>query len=491
MFVFSEAEATVASRADVPEAPSSPSRSRWIATGLVLCVVLGGALVAVSVGSSDDVDTSPVSTPAPNSTVVGILPEVATDHAVAPLGPADSSAPSAPLRPAPGETLIAGEDHFDVITVAETTVGFGNAELVMSEDDLASLWAEWNPDVDRPAIDFGGNVALVMTRPDDACADVVTRFEVTEQDGAAIWTPVFEQLADVCEVPLLSWLHVVVIDRVALGDEARVRVPAADSYQVPEQIIEYTAPTGDLDVSTAMAPVTLTRTEVVVALPPVGEPALHNTAIGLFYVVQHDDRDVSVIPATINRQPTADQGVTMLNSFVMASESGSSFSGDGNIWDAWGRAATAGRSSDLVGYAAQVVGDDVEVLYSDAPRIEGDPEVPDGETYPSPPDLWEPITPEQFSTLSSSGPIWRLFDAQLVVEDGIGRICTVDTNAPVDQLSGCDETSTVIDTLITSTNADITTWYESPVLALQNPFRGITNVIPLAGYSSRNDAIDE
>jgi hypothetical protein len=431
--------------------------------------------------------------------VVG-LALVATDDASAPVAPADTTVdnePDVPLRPAPGENLTAGEGHFDVITVAETTVGFGNADLVMSEDDLASLWAEWNPGVDRPAVDFGRNVVLVMTRPDNACADIVTRFDVADQDGTAVWTPVFEELATACDDPLLSWLHVVAIDRAALGDEARIRVPAADVYGVPEQIIEFTAPAGDLDESTGTAPVTLTTTDVVVPLPPVGEPALHNTSIGMFYVVQHADGEVSVIPATIDRSPWGDEDVTMMKGFVVASESGDSFFGDGDIWDAWGRAATAGRSSDLVGYAAQVVGDDVEVLYSDAGRIEGDPDVPSNEDYPLPseyplpPELGEPITPEQFFTLSSSGPIWRLFDAQLVVEDGIGRICTVDTTVPIDQPSGCDQTSAVIDTLITSTNPDITTWYESPILALQDPFRGFTNVIPLAGYSRRNNAIDE
>lgn len=425
--------------------------------------------------------------------LVGLI-VVRGDDAEPPAAPVDTTVPDEPdaaLRPTPGETMIAGEDHFDVITVAETTMGFGTVALVMSEDELTSLWTEWNPGVDQPAVDFAGNVALVMTRPDNACADVVTRFEVSEQNGTAVWTPVFESLVDECEDPLLSWLHVVVINRAALGDQARLRVPAADVYDVPEQIIEYTAPTGAPEESVDAAPVTLTLTDVVVGLPPVGEPALHNTSIGMFYVVQHDSGDVSVVPATVNRPTTQDEGVTMLRSFVVASESGGSFSSDGDIWDAWGRAATGGRSSDLVGYAGQVLGDEVEVLYSDAARIEGDPEVPGGEDYSFPPELWEPLTPEQFLTLSSSGPIWRLFDAQLVVEDGVGRICRVDTTVPLDQFGGCDETSIVIDTLVTSTNPEITTWYESPILALQDPFRGFTWVIPLAGYSSRNDAIVE
>jgi hypothetical protein len=422
--------------------------------------------------------------------VVGLV-VVTGDDAGAPAGPVDTTVPDEPdaaLRPAPGETVFAGEEHFDVVIVAETTVGFGNAELVTSEDELSSLWAEWNPGVDQPAVDFAGSVALVMTRPDNACADVVTQFEVTGESGTAAWTPVFEALEDECVDPLLSWLYAVAIDRVPLGDRALIRVPSAPVYDVAEQIIEYTAPTGTPDESADAAPVTLTPTDVVVALPPVGEPSLHNTSIGMFYVVHHDGGDVSVLPATMART-TQDEGVTMLRSFVTVSESGGSFSSDGDIWDARGRAATAGRASDLVGYAGQVVGDEVEVLYSDATRVEGDPEVPDGEDYPFPPELWEPTTPEQFMTLSSSGPVWRLFDAQLVVEDGVGRICRIDTSVPVDQFDGCDETSIVIDTLVTSTNPDITTWYESPILAYQDPLRGgFTNVIPLAGYSSRNDA---
>ena len=126
------------------------------------------------------------------------------------------------------------------------------------------------------------------------------------------------------------------------------------------------------------------------------------------------------------------------------------------------------------------------MLYSDATRIDGDPEVPDGEQYALP--SFETITPEQFITLSSSGPIWRAFDAALVVEDGIGRICDVDTDVLVDELGGCDESGIVIDTHITSSFPSITTWYPAPILAFQDPLRGFTNVIPLAGSISRNDA---
>lgn len=440
--------------------------SRWAVAAAAVLVVAGIAGL-VMVNARDD---TPPATPSDTT-----LPQ--------PIELVDSA-----LRPAPGETLIAGEEHFDVITVAETTVGFGNAELVLSQDELTSLWTEWNPGIDQPVVDTAGNIALVMTRPGDACADVVTRFEVNDDGGTPVWTPVFESPFDACEAPLLSWIHVIAIDRAALGETARIRVPAAEVFEVPEQIIEYTAPEGDAGESPDPQPVTLTVTDVVVSLPPVGEPALHNTSLGLFYVVHHEDGEVSVLPATVDGHPTADEGVTMLQSLVIPSESGLSFSGGGNIWDSWGRGVTGGRVSDLAGYAGQVEGGAVEVLLSDATRIEGDPELPDGETYTRPPGLWEPITPLEWLTLSSSGPIWRLFDAQLVVEDGVGRICQVDTGVPVTELSGCDETRIAIDTRVTSANPDITTWYESPVLAFQDPVRGFTAVAPLSGWSSRNDA---
>ncbi len=403
------------------------------------------------------------------------------DDATAPVSPVDDA-----LRPSEGETLIADEEYFDVVTVAETTVGFGNAALVGSTEELDSLWAGWNPGVEQPDVEFAEAVALVMTRPDNACADVVTRFEVTDRNGVSTWTPVFEEQADVCADPLLSWLYVVAIDRAALGGRADIVVPAAELYDVPEQTIEYTAPDGTPDESDDAATVTLTPTDVVVPLPPEGEPELHNTAAGMFYVVNHGDGDVSIVPATIDLISPVDPDTTNLMSFVVASESGRSFFSEGQVWDARGRASTGELGDDLTGYAGRVVGDEVEILYSDATRIDGDPDVPEGEQYPLTARPFEAIRVEDFFTLSSSGPIWRMFIAQLVVEDGVGRIC------PVDQIVeplGCPDSGLVIDTHVRSTNTDLTSWYGSPILAFQDPIRGFTHVVPLAGYSSRNERL--
>ncbi|MCB0968808.1 MAG: hypothetical protein KDB37_18400, partial [Ilumatobacter sp.] len=323
-----------------------------------------------------------------------------------------------------------------------------------------------------------------MTRPDNACADVVTQFDVTDRDGIPAWTPVFAEQADACDDPLLSWLYVVTIDRAALGDRADFVIPASELYDVPPTILEYRGveqPDGEA------ATVTLTPTDVVVPLPPESEPELHNTAAGMFYVVNHGDGDVSVVPATIDLISPVDPDTTNLMSFVVASESGRSFFSEGEVWDAWGRSTAPERVDDLTGYAGRIVGDEVEILASDATRVEGDPEVPDEEQYPLPGRPFDDgITVEQFFTLSSSGPIWRMFDAQLVVEEGVGRICPVDQ---VVEPMGCPDTGMVIDTQVRSSNTDLTSWYGSPILAFQDPFRGFTHVVPLAGSSSSNDTV--
>ena len=329
-------EVDEAAAKDVFERHRQPTGTpRWLLPAAVVVLIVAGVTGLVLVTGDDaDAPATPVATTTPD---------------------ADDAA----LRPEPGETLVAGEEHFDVITVGQTTVGFGNAELIGSTDELSTLWAEWSPGIDQPVVDFGSRVALVMARPDNACADVVARFDVTNPDGVATWTSVFEEQSNGCEDPLLSWLYVVAIDRTALGDRAAIVVPAAELYGVPEQTIEYTGTVDATGSSADPAGVTLTPTDVVVPLPPVGEPALHNTGVGMFWVVQHDGGDVSVVPATLDRRTTDDESVTMLQSLVVASETGASFLADGDIWDAWGRAATAGRSADLVGYAGRVAGDEV------------------------------------------------------------------------------------------------------------------------------------
>ena len=139
------------------------------------------------------------------------------------------------------EPTTVGDDVFDVVLVRRTAIGFGDAGLATSEDELSELWDEWEPGVVRPTVDFDRDVALVMTRPDDACADLVDRFEVTDEDGVPTWTPVFEPPPGGCAQPLLAWLHVVAIDREALGTETLIRVPADEPFGVTERVVRFAA----------------------------------------------------------------------------------------------------------------------------------------------------------------------------------------------------------------------------------------------------------
>lgn len=383
-------------------------------------------------------------------------------------------------------------EGFEVHYVAESHEPYGQAWLVRDLDDSA-YDALMRPHPDVPEPDLGRSIVLVTIQPDNACPDALVRFEVEpNREGVPVWTPVFEEQARECNDPLLSWLYVITIDVDALGDAAIIRLPADEVFDVEERLLPYTAITDDPGAADDEPAVVVEPTGVTVPKPPVGRPAIHNTGIGLVWVVSHDDGTVSVIPATIDAPESDDEGgTTNLSAIVTASASGRSFTGGHFGWDAWGRATNGGRANDLVGYEGRIDGDEVEILTSTARRVPGDVvPPPDAETYDLP-DLGRPIDIPTFYTLSSSGPIWRYLDATLVVEDGVGRICEVDTVVPVDRLTTCADAEFVIETAVRSTQPDITTWYAAPILAFQDPVRQFTEVIPLGGRMSLNTAAFE
>lgn len=455
-------------------ATSAGSR-RWLVAAVVTLVV-GGLVGVWSLGRGDD-GTVPLDPPADPS--------------------------SGPLTEG---------DGYETVLVTETDAGYGDAWLVT---DQAGYDEIMNPGSDVPAIDFDRVAVLVMTRPDNACADTITRFEREPGDSGPILTPVFEDLSSACEDPLLSWLYVVAIDRSVLGDAATIRIPGAEVFGVDEQLLEWRAgpdtsgstdPDGDAGTP-ADPTTTLEATGITVPIPAVGEPALHNTSVGLVWVVAHDDGSVSVLPAVIDGGGVDDTGVSPLGRLVFAAADGSSFGTGRSRWDAHGRAVTDGRENDLVGFETRPVADgdgaDVEIMISGAARIDGAPEF-DPDDVADIGDLTEstdralrravgePLDLGTFRTLSSSGPIWRYLDLSLVVEDGVGRLCDVPVDLPVPDLPTCaDAGGDHLDTIVTSDRPDITSWFHGPVLAWQDPVRGFTRIVPMAGYSSRNDDVFE
>lgn len=456
---------------------SGANRTLTLAAAVLL--VVGGVAALIWLADRDDI------TPADDEQPAG-TEEPTTEE------PATEEPPDDPAR-----TALTEGDGYETSLVAETTVGFGNAELVLDEAAFDALWTEWNPGPDRPAVDFARSVALVTTRPDNACPDTLVRFDRTSDPGA--WRAVFEDLSAACEDPLLSWIYVVAIDRAVLGETATIVLPAQEVFDVPEQRLEYVAADRPTGSSSTVDVEKMEDTGIVLDLPAAGEPALHNTSSGLLWVVAHDDGTVSVLPATIDagRVGGEDAGsVTPQQRLVYVASGGDLFFSGPMMWDAHGRTIAGGRTNDLAGLVGRVDGDEVRVWSTDAQRVEGAPD-PAPDRIGTSPDrtlaelrraAGEPIDTPTFFTLSSSGPVWRHLDATLVVEDGVGRICELPTDVPVDEQTGCDDESAFIATLITSSEPTITTWFHPPILAFQDPLRGFTSFVPLGGTSSRNDA---
>ncbi len=458
-----------ASRAVFERGRTAPAVPRWLMPAAAAVLIVGGIVGLLALRSGDD----------------DVVPSADTD-------------PAAEEREA--VNVLTEGDGYETVLVAESRFGFGNAELVTSDEQLDALWDEWTPGPVRPGVDFSRAVAVVTTRPDDACPDALVRFERGPADDRPTeWTAVFEDLAEECEVPLLSWIYVVAIDRDALGAAATIVLPAQDIFDVPEQRLEYTAAGSTPSDPTDDESPTLADTGIVVDLPEVGSPTLHNLSIGLVWVVAHDDGTVSVLPATVDVFPVAEEdtgGANPQQRLVSVSSGGDAFLSSPFTWDDHGRTINGGRVNDLAGFVGRVEDDGVHVWTTDADRIEGAPE-PLPDRVGTSPDrtqaelrraVGEPMDPMTFFTLSSSGPIWRYFDATLVVEDGVGRICELPTDVPVPDQTGCDDAEIAIDTQVTSGDPDLTTWFHPPILAFQDPLRGFTTFVPLGGISSRNDA---
>ncbi len=372
--------------------------------------------------------------------------------------------------------------EFEVLLATETTAAFGQVDAATDQELYEHVWETFDPGVEAPAIDFGRHIALVMTRPDNACADTLTRFEV---DGV-VWRPVFEELSSACDDPLLSWVYVVAVDRSALGEQIVIDMPADDVYDIDAVRITVDVGAGEPAADRSAVPVELTPTGVTVPLPPVGEPQLAITQVGVFWLNAHDDGTVSVLDAIVDVTGEEDEGgVTGLARLVAANEDGTVFGGIGIEWDAHGRAINGGRTRDLVGWAGVVSGEEVEIARSTATRVPGDPERPSAPSafraFEVPTDL---LTLDVLPTLSFSGPIWRQLDATMVVAGGVGRLCEIDVSAPVPDVTICEHSWP---TTITASNPDITSWYFGPLLAEFDQFGTITRFVPQGGQSSRND----
>lgn len=413
--------------------------------------------------------------------VVGLFAIARNDGAVT---PADQST-------VPGDTVArppATGSEFEVLGVEQIDAPFHRLFIVDDRPAYDAAMSELDPGLDRPVVDFDRHVAVVLTRPDNACPDALARFEL---DGST-WSPAFEPETTGCDEPLLSWLYVIGIDRATVAPTLTVTIAADERFDAAGASATATVSPPSGDPVGVTDPVALAETGIAVPLPTVGDPQLHATQVGFLWVVQHDDGSASVLPAVVDTAPAGDDGsVAGLGSRVIASRDGATFSGPRWEWDAWGRTIAGPRSEDLTGYVGEVRGAEVAILTSTARRMEGVPVVPaDERAYGTSIDsvvaeLGPPLDLDVYPTLSSIGP--RFLDATLVIENGLGTICRVDEPVPVPELPTCGDDVT-IETLVTSTEPGITSWYFGPLLVEFESVGLASRVVPLGGSASRNDA---
>ncbi len=394
-------------------------------------------------------------------------------------------------EPEPGE-------EFELIAVEATALPFGTIRVAQSDDEFTEWWAEDLPGVGRPDVDFDQSFVAAFTLPDDACPDVLVQFVsdtppfVGAPPDGVVWIPEFEPPPGGCRLPLITRTYVVRIDRPAVGTRITFRLPADDvyDYRANEVTVDVESRTTTIEFGTPDETEPAAAEAVLMTeLPAIGTADSVMSLFGPIWIVHHEDGTVSALPAVVEMPADEDTGVSGLGRLVAWDDSSRTFAGRW-VHDEYGRTVNGPRSDDLVGFDTFVDGETVEVVRSDRDRIPGDPlDVPlAGDHALRPLDLGETLDLDVLPTASFRDPIWRMLDASLVVEDGTGRLCVVDGKVPVPELLTCEGDG--VETALTSSQPDITSWFFGPVLAEFDEFGEITTVVPLGGQAARNDGVD-
>jgi hypothetical protein len=369
-------------------------------------------------------------------------------------------------------------DEFVMLAVEETQLEYGSILVAYTAEQLDRMWAESFAGAAQPSVDFDHLVVAAFTLPDDACPDILTRFAVEPPpgEGPTVWEPQFEPPPGGCRLPRITRTYVVGIDRATLG-LVTFRLPANDDFDTNTVTVKL----GRLETDPAPTapPPTLTPTGERVPLPPVGEPQIAVGTFGVVWIVQHADGTASVLDAVVDRGAGEDDGgVSGLGDLVAPTATGDGFSGAGYLWDSHGRSVNGPRTSDLTGFAGNVVGDDVELFVSDESTIAGKADRITGELQQPDLDALPLLDLGTLPTLSFSGPIWRQLDATLVVENGVGTLCTIDRDVTIFDLATCEDG---VPTAVRSTRPESTSWYFGPLLVEFDEFGRIVQVVPTGG----------
>jgi hypothetical protein len=351
---------------------------------------------------------------------------------------------------------------------AGAEVPMGTLRAAVDDAGLAQLWDELGFDGSAPAVEFRRWVVASITIPDDACPPALADLR---RDGAVL-TPVFQDLTAGCNEPLIPKTYLVLIDRASVTPAFTLRLPADEVFDFTEQRLDVDVPPADTPPNESGDEPTIGPEVARIPLPPAGEARSVLLDDGTpIWVVHHDDGTASAVPAIVPYRD--DEQVAGLSSIVQWAPSGA-FHGP-IVWDAWGRALTAGRAADLTGYVARVDGDEVVVSTATRDRVPGAPTIPTASGAYVMPSLPEP------SALTAGGSGWIQVELALVGDGTTFRVCPID-DATVPDLTTCPADAPTVEGL-TARDPEITTWHFAPLL-LRLDAGAITGVVPLGGLAA-------
>ena len=138
-------------------------------------------------------------------------------------GPADGTGDANPVT-------------FEVLAVTDASDlnSLGVLRAAGSVAQLAGLWQVAGADEAVPTVDFGEQVVVSITIPDDACPPTLAAFD---RDGSTI-APRFVEPGGECRQPLIPRTYVVALDRSTTGPEFRLVLPAQPQSELGETFLD-------------------------------------------------------------------------------------------------------------------------------------------------------------------------------------------------------------------------------------------------------------
>ncbi|MBL8778185.1 MAG: hypothetical protein JNK12_19765 [Acidimicrobiales bacterium] len=137
----------------------------------------------------------------------------------------------------PAESTVDAEPvTFDVLAVTDGSDlnSLGVLRAAASPTQLAGLWEVVGADGAAPTVDFGEQVVVSITVPDDACPPTLVAFD---RDGSTV-SPRFVEPGGGCDGPLIPRTFVAALDRSTTGPAFRLVLPGQPQYEFGETFLD-------------------------------------------------------------------------------------------------------------------------------------------------------------------------------------------------------------------------------------------------------------